>query len=164
MNYSDCFGHTNAYLFHDPKDTYHSAYVNYIIQSDNVDKSLLKRYLDHETFGKVRLLLQHIGTGEDDGTEDGGLNFHDNYSTSWFKDGVYKGYVVAADYLKSDDEDDALVIEALHFDPTTTNEEKKAILSEYFDRVPWQEIGEITYNCTIDEQTAAMIAEICSKN
>lgn len=161
MNYSDCFAHTNTYLFHDPENTYHSAYASYIIQSDNIDKSILKKFVDQETFGKIRWLLQHIGTGEDDGTEDGGLNFHDNYSTSWFKDGVYKGYIVAADYLQSDDAAaDSLVIEQLHFDPSTTDAEKQEILAEYFERVPLKEIWSIQVNCILDEQTKALVEKI----
>ena len=118
LEYSDCFGHSNCYIFYDPKSDTNKEGLHLLgLATYNFSQSPLLKRLNNEELSEAQGILTKIGQGEDDG--DGGLIFPDNHSNVFTETiGGKKevlGYILAADYLKEEDEADEVTVEAFKF-------------------------------------------------
>ncbi|GBR74261.1 hypothetical protein NO1_1469 [Candidatus Termititenax aidoneus] len=114
MIYSDWESHLTNYVFHNPhKDNSVQAVKYYGLSIDLLDKSLIKSFVNDKTeMDNITELLETIGQGEDDG--EGGLIFPDNYSCVFVKNDLILGYIIVADYVTADNEDDLIIFEKIH--------------------------------------------------
>ncbi len=137
MQYSDWQSHASNYVLYDSEaeDTVQKYYG---LSIDGWENSRVRQYItqqfqepdirrEHERH--IEDTLRTIGRGEDDG--DGGLNFADNYSVVLTRSGEQVGYVIAADYLTEDNQEDLIHLEDMQLKGSLTEDEKKEIFRQY---------------------------------
>ncbi|MCX6739950.1 MAG: hypothetical protein NTZ49_01840 [Candidatus Parcubacteria bacterium] len=118
LKYSDCFEHSSCYVLHDPENTKNKDGLHLLgLAIYNFSESPLLKKLNKAEIEEAQTILDKIGKGEDD--EDGGLNFPDNHSNVFLeknKDAKeVLGYILAADYLSKENEEDKVIVEVLKF-------------------------------------------------
>jgi len=130
MEYSDWYHHNAHYVYYDPEKKEQTGKQYFGLQIDMLDRSHIKRFIaDSEEYRSMEALLEKIGKGEDDG--DGGLIFPDNYSCVIGGKESYQGYIIAADYIKGEGEDDYIEFEKIHLRDDLTLAEKQQIFTDY---------------------------------
>lgn len=135
LSYSDCFSHSSAYEFYN--STENIATIKYFgLAKDLLERSKIYDLVkDKQEMEKIEKLMEKIGQGEDDG--DGGLNFPDNYSAVIVdvKAGNQTvGYIVAADYLSDDENDeDYVCVEKVGWQKDITSEQAKKYFKSYLE-------------------------------
>lgn len=129
IEYSDWLGHSNNFVYFDSnnKDTKCKFFG---LQIDMFNNSKIKNLnVNIDDWNEIRTLLEVIGKGEDDG--DGGLNFADNHSSVIEFEGKTIGYIIGANYLTDDDDDEYVTFEKLYFENDVDEPKKLESLFAY---------------------------------
>ncbi len=130
MEYSDWYHHNANYVYYDPEKKGEAGERYFGLQIDMLNRSHIKRFItDSEEYRAMQEILEKIGKGEDDG--DGGLIFPDNYSCVIGNKENYKGYIIAADYIKEEGEDDYIEFEKIHLRDDLPLTEKQKVFTDY---------------------------------
>ncbi|MDP3899717.1 MAG: hypothetical protein Q8Q23_01405 [bacterium] len=130
MEYSDWHSHNANYVYHDPQKEEAKGERYFGLQIDMLNTSHVKQFvINKDEYQIIETVLEKIGKGEDDG--DGGLNFPDNYSCVIGTKADCKGYIIAADYLKEEGEDDYIEFEKIHLRDDLSAAEKQQIFTDY---------------------------------
>lgn len=163
--YSDCFNHSEAYIFNDPNETIEEGELQYYwLQKYSLDTNHLKYFISKEKLEYLKRILTKIWTGEDDG--EGWLTFPDNYSVVFWWEQDYKWYIVAADYIVEEYENSQLTVESIDFINNISFDEKSEILKKYFIRKWFQsndEIEEIVFKDVQDPDIIKIIKKVFKK-
>jgi len=129
MNYSDWEQHGSNYVYYD-SEAKEEGEKYFGLQIDMLDKSHVRYFVeDKKELNKIKTLLEKIGKGEDDG--EGGLFFPDNYSCVIGTEDNIKGYIIAADYIQEENQDDYLIFETMRFNPNLNKKEQQEVLKQY---------------------------------
>lgn len=137
MHYSDWYNHSTNYVLYDSEaeDTIQKYYG---LSIDGWESSRLRGYLSRQfqdaslcrdTERAIEDMLRKIGRGEDDG--DGGLNFADNYSVILTRSDEQVGYLIAADYLTEDGQEDLIHFEDMQLKSSLSEGDKQEIFRQY---------------------------------
>lgn len=137
MRYSDWMYHGSNYVFYD-SESQNRDQKYFGLSEDNWPNSRVHSYLrsafpdreqrrDRER--SIQAALSKIASGEPDG--EGGMSFPDNYSTVITRNDRQVGYIIAADYLSGDNEDDVVTFEDIYLESDTPQNERVAIFTQY---------------------------------
>ncbi len=137
MSYSDWHSHSSNYVLYDSEaEDFVQKY--YGLSIDGWESSRLHGYLSRQfqdvglrqdTERSIEDMLRKIGRGEDDG--DGGLNFADNYSVALTRSDEQVGYIIAADYLTEDEQEDLIHFEDMQLQSSLSEGDKQEIFRQY---------------------------------
>lgn len=137
MVYSDWARHESEYLLYDTDDKNNNDAVTlYGLQKDLLAASKVRSIIKtKEEYEEIENILDKIAQGEDDDDGDGGMTFPDNYSAVIAEKGNVCGYVLAADYLLADyDEEDTVTIEKISFVDSVSQTNKEFLLYDYLKK------------------------------
>jgi len=130
MYYSDWAGHSSNYVYYDSDKKSDNREKYFGLQIDLFANSKVKPFIkDNEELTRIKTLLEKIGQGEDDG--DNGLIFPDNYSVVIEQQKEVLGYIIGADYIKQEEENDLLILEEMRLKEDLPIERKQALLHQY---------------------------------
>jgi hypothetical protein len=137
MVYSDWARHESEYLLYDTDDKNNSDAVTlYGLQKDLLAASKVRSIIKtKEEYEEIENILNKIAQGEEDDDGDGGMTFPDNYSAVIAEKGNVCGYVLAADYLiENDDDEDTVTIEKISFIDSVSQVNKEFLLYDYLKK------------------------------
>lgn len=125
------------YLFYDSEAKESKAEKYFGLSSDMLDRSKIKEIVTNEVEREeIQILTNRIGMGLDDG--EGGLILPDNYSCVIIDQEKPVGYIIAADYIREEDEDDVVEFEKIVFVEDITEQDRVRYFQNFLTRRNFQ--------------------------